>query len=239
MERSTPTLSPGALQRLRLTTQVHSNLFGVVYLLDEPCAGLHPADTEALLSALEGLKASGNSLFVVEHDLDVDFPLGVLTPVTGISGSGKSSLVSQALVELVAAALGHDDAAEPEEEQTAPAGGQIAAGLEGLRRLLRVDQKPIARTPRSNLATYTGLFDHVRRLFAATRAARARRYDAGRFSFNVKKGRCQTCEGEGFVFVDEPQLTRALAVLREVGLGYLRLGQPATGLSGGDGRVWQ
>ena len=153
MERSTPTLSPGALQRLRLTTQVHSNLFGVVYLLDEPCAGLHPADTEALLSALEGLKASGNSLFVVEHDLDVDFPLGVLTPVTGISGSGKSSLVSQALVELVAAALGHDDAAEPEEEQTAPAGGQIAAGLEGLRRLLRVDQKPIARTPRSNLAT--------------------------------------------------------------------------------------
>ncbi len=363
MERSTPTLSPGELQRLRLATQVHSNLFGVVYVLDEPCAGLHPADTEALLSALEGLKASGNSLFVVEHDLDVirradwivdvgpgageqggrvlysgppeglaqvadsltgahlfaeeakplreprppagwlrlrgvtrnnlhhldvDFPLGVLTTVTGISGSGKSSLVSQALVELVAAELGHEEPAEPHDDPTAAPGaalgGQITSGLARLRRLVRVDQKPIGRTPRSNLATYTGLFDHVRRLFAATRAARARRYDAGRFSFNVKKGRCQTCEGEGFVFVellflpsvyapcpgchgaryhpetlaiqyrgkniaevlgmtvdeaaaffaDQPQLTRALAVLREVGLGYLRLGQPATELSGGE-----
>ena len=357
MERSTPTLSPGELQRLRLATQVHSNLFGVVYVLDEPCAGLHPADTEALLSALQGLKAAGNSLFVVEHDLDVirradwlvdvgpgageqggrvlysgppeglaqveesltrvhlfsegavparkpreprgwlrlrgvtrnnlhqldvDFPLGVLTTVTGISGSGKSSLVSQALVELVAAALGHEEVAD--EEERVVAGGRIAAGLAGVRRLVRVDQKPIGRTPRSNLATYTGLFDHVRRLFAATRAARARRYDAGRFSFNVKKGRCATCEGEGFVFVEllflpsvyapcpechgarynpetlavqvrgkniaevlgltvdaaaeffagEPQLTRALAVLREVGLGYLRLGQPATELSGGE-----
>ena len=362
MERSTPTLSPGELQRLRLATQVHSNLFGVVYVLDEPCAGLHPADTEALLSALEGLKASGNSLFVVEHDLDVirradwivdvgpgageqggrvlysgppeglarvedsltrvhlfageakvqreprepsgwlrlrgvtrnnlsdlavEFPLGVLTTVTGISGSGKSSLVSQALVELMAATLGHEEPVEMEDDQTAGAagaGGRITAGLERVRRLVRVDQKPIGRTPRSNLATYTGLFDQVRRLFAATRAARARRYDAGRFSFNVKKGRCQTCVGEGFVFVellflpsvyapcpechgarynpetlavqyrgkniaevlgltvdaaaeffaDEPQLTRALSVLREVGLGYLRLGQPATELSGGE-----
>ena len=268
MERSTPTLSPGELQRLRLATQVHSNLFGVVYVLDEPCAGLHPADTEALLWALEGLKASGNSLFVVEHDLDVirraawivdvgpgageqggrvlysgppeglarvedsltrvnlfageakvrraprkpagwlrlsgvtrnhvsdlevAFPLGVLTTVTGISGSGKSSLVSQALVELVAAALGHEEPVEVEDDQTpggaAGAGGRITAGLERVRRLVRVDQKPIGRTPRSNLATYTGLFDQVRRLFAETKAARARRYDAGRFSFNVKKGR--------------------------------------------------
>jgi excinuclease ABC subunit A len=156
--------------------------------------------------------------------------------------------------------------------------------MEAIRRLVRVDQKPIGRTPRSNLATYTGLFDHIRRLFAATRAARARRYDAGRFSFNVAKGRCETCEGEGFVFVEllflpsvytpcptchgarynqktleitfrgqtvadvlgmtvdtaweffasEPQVLRSLAVLREVGLGYLRLGQPATELSGGE-----
>ncbi|HEX8831163.1 MAG TPA: hypothetical protein VF705_08370, partial [Longimicrobium sp.] len=358
-------LSPGELQRLRLATQVRSNLFGVVYVLDEPSAGLHPADTESLLRALDGLKAAGNSLFVVEHELDVirqadwivdvgpaagekggevlysgppeglraveasqtrrhlfgearlpertprepsgwlvlegvtrnnlhgldvRFPLGVLTTVCGVSGSGKSSLVSQALVELVAEQLGHEIAEEeeggPELESTAPLplGGRIAAGMEGIGRLVRVDQKPIGRTPRSNLATYTGLFDHVRRLFAATPEARARRYDAGRFSFNVAKGRCPTCEGEGFVMVellflpsvyapcptchgaryeaktleiryrgrniaevlgmtvdaaweffeDEPQVRRPLQVLREVGLGYLRLGQPATELSGGE-----
>jgi excinuclease ABC subunit A len=156
--------------------------------------------------------------------------------------------------------------------------------MEQIKRLVRVDQKPIGRTPRSNLATYTGLFDHVRKLFAATKAARARHYDAGRFSFNVAKGRCETCEGEGFVmvellflpsvyapcptchgarynaktleityqnkniaevlgmtvdaawkfFAEEPHIHRALSVLREVGLGYIRLGQPATELSGGE-----
>lgn len=364
LDRNTPTLSPGELQRLRLATQVHSNLFGVVYVLDEPSAGLHPADTEALLAALERLRVSGNSLFVVEHDLDVirradwivdigpaagenggrvlysgppagladvvdsrtrhhlfgapvvrsrpprtpdgwlrlegvsrnnlhgldiAFPLGVLTAVTGVSGSGKSSLVSQVLVELVAEVLGE---ALPETEEgdalEAPAvvttGGRIVAGAERIRRLVQVDQKPIGRTPRSNLATYTGLFDHVRKLFAATDEARARGYDAGRFSFNVAKGRCATCEGEGFVmvellflpsvyapcptchgarynaetleiryrdlqiaevlgltvdaawsfFAEEPPLRRALDVLRQVGLGYLRLGQPATELSGGE-----
>ncbi|MDB4947840.1 MAG: uvrA 4 [Gemmatimonadetes bacterium] len=365
LERSTPTLSPGELQRLRLATQIRSNLFGVVYVLDEPSAGLHPADTEALLAALDRLKAAGNSLFVVEHDLDVvrhadwivdvgpvageqggqvlysgppagladveasqtrrhlfaehaaeprtprepqgwlrlagvtrnnlhelnaAFPLGVLTTVTGVSGSGKSSLVSQALVELVAEALGHDAPADEDEAEgleagsAATPGGRIAGGMEGIRRLVRVDQKPIGRTPRSNLATYTGLFDHVRRLFAATPAARKRRYDAGRFSFNVAKGRCETCEGEGFVsvellflasvyapcpachgarynaatleityreksiaevlgmtveaargfFADDPQVARSLDVLLQVGLGYLRLGQPATELSGGE-----
>jgi excinuclease ABC subunit A len=365
LERSTPTLSPGELQRLRLATQVRSNLFGVVYVLDEPSAGLHPADTEALLTALDRLKASGNSLFVVEHELDVirhadwivdvgpaagegggyvlysgppagletveasqtrrhlfghvvlpprtprspsgwlrltgvtrnnlnqldaAFPLGVFTTVTGVSGSGKSSLVSQVLVELVAERLGHPLPPEDEEgeelERTAviTSGGEIASGMELIKRLVRVDQKPIGRTPRSNLATYTGLFDHVRKLFAATQAARARRYDAGRFSFNVAKGRCETCEGEGFVmvellflpsvyapcptchgarynaktleinyqgkniadvlgmtvdgawefFAEEPPVRRSLHVLREVGLGYLRLGQPATELSGGE-----
>jgi excinuclease ABC subunit A len=365
MERSSPTLSPGELQRLRLATQVRSNLFGVVYVLDEPSAGLHPADTEALLAALDRLKASGNSLFVVEHDLDVirradwivdigpaageqgglvlyngpppglervqqsqtrrylfghhllaqrtprspqawlrltgitrnnlnhldvDFPLGVFTTVTGVSGSGKSSLVSQALVELVAGHLGHgipaeeEDVEELERPEPIAIGGQIAAGMEAIKRLVRVDQKPIGRTPRSNLATYTGLFDYVRKLFAATKAARAHHYDAGRFSFNVRKGRCETCEGEGFVFVEllflpsvyapcptchgsrynaktleikyrdktiadvlgmtvdaaweffaeHPPLFRSLTVLREVGLGYLRLGQPATELSGGE-----
>ena len=163
-------------------------------------------------------------------------------------------------------------------------GGEIVSGMEGVRRLVRVDQKPIGRTPRSNLATYTGLFDYVRKLFASTKAARARHYDAGRFSFNVPKGRCPTCEGEGFVMVEllflpsvyapcpdckgarynektleieydgqniaevlgmtvdaawrffreEEHIHRALSVLREVGLGYLRLGQPATELSGGE-----
>jgi excinuclease ABC subunit A len=365
LERSTPTLSPGEMQRLRLGTQLHSNLFGVVYVLDEPSAGLHPADTEALLNALDSLKHAGNSLFVVEHELDVirradwlvdvgpnagekggevlysgppeglrdikasqtrlhlfregampertprtakawlrlrdvtrnnlrqldvAFPLGVFTSVTGVSGSGKSSLVSQVLVELVAERLGQlitveePDAEHLEERTVVTAGGEIVSGMEDVGRLVVVDQKPIGRTPRSNMATYTGLFDHVRKLFAATKAAKARRYDAGRFSFNVAKGRCETCLGEGFVcvellflpsvyapcptchgsrfnaktleikyrdksiadvlamtvdaaadfFIEEPQVYRALNVLRDVGLGYLRLGQPATELSGGE-----
>ena len=178
-----------------------------------------------------------------------------------------------------------DEADHLERTAVATLGGEITGGMEGIKRLVVVDQKPIGRTPRSNLATYTGLFDHVRKLFAATKAARARRYDAGRFSFNVAKGRCQTCQGEGFVcvellflpsvyapcptchgarlqredardqdigtsrspmcsgmtvdaafefFADDPALRRTLEVIREVGLGYLRLGQPATELSGGE-----
>jgi excinuclease ABC subunit A len=223
------------------------------------------------------------------HELDVNLPLGVFTSVTGVSGSGKSSLISQALVELAAEHLGHQLQAEDEKSEelertpATPTEGRIA-GLEAVRRMVVVDQKPIGRTPRSNLATYTGLFDHVRRLFAATRQARARRYDAGRFSFNVAKGRCETCQGEGFVmvellflpsvytpcptchgsrynaktleiqyrdksiadvlemtvdtafefFVDEHHVRRSLDVVRQVGLGYLRLGQAATELSGGE-----
>jgi excinuclease ABC subunit A len=210
--------------------------------------------------------------------------------VTGVSGSGKSSLVSQALVELVADHLGHqtpaaeDEAEGPDRGPTGPVGGRIVGGAEAVKRLVVVDQKPIGRTPRSNLATYTGLFDHVRKLFASTRAAKARRYGAGRFSFNVAGGRCDTCAGEGFVMVEllflpsvytpcptchgsrynaktleveyrgknvaevlgmtvdaaweflaaEPAVRRSLGVLRDVGLGYLRLGQPATELSGGE-----
>ncbi|MEP6505362.1 MAG: excinuclease ABC subunit UvrA, partial [Betaproteobacteria bacterium] len=366
MERSTPTLSPGELQRLRLATQIRSNLFGVVYVLDEPTAGLHPADGEALLRALDQLKAGGNSIFVVEHDtdvmrradwlvdvgpdagqhggrvlysgppaglrdvadsrtapylfarppvrsmpprvpqgwlelrglvrnnlrqLDARIPLGVFTAVTGVSGSGKSTLISQVLVELVCAHLGHE--AEPSADEAeddaapefvVPTRGRLHAGADAIKRLVRVDQKPIGRTPRSNLATYTGLFDVVRKLYAATPAARRRGFDAGRFSFNVGKGRCATCEGEGFVsvelvfmpsvyapctschgarynpatlavawngrhiadvlamtvaearefFADEPSVRRALDVLADIGLGYLRLGQPATELSGGE-----
>ncbi len=224
--------------------------------------------------------------------LDVAFPLGVLTTVTGVSGSGKSSLVSQALVELVYNALGQktvieaptDEAALLEQEQETPMGGEIVSGMEHIKRLVTVDQKAIGRTPRSNLATYTGLFDHVRKLFAATKEAKARHYDAGRFSFNVKKGRCSNCEGVGFVsvellflpsvyspcqvchgqryndetleityqgkniaevldltvetaaefFIDDAPIMRALDALLKVGLGYLRLGQPATELSGGE-----
>ena len=142
------------------------------------------------------------------EDLAVKFPLGVLTSVTGVSGSGKSSLVSQVLVELVADHLGHELPVEEEEgdplqeEAVTTLGGHIASGAESIKRMVRVDQKPIGRTPRSNLATYTGLFDHVRKLFASTKTAKARRYDAGRFSFNVGKGRCENCEGEGFVMVE-------------------------------------
>ncbi|MGW4884275.1 ABC transporter [Streptomyces murinus] len=248
LDRSTPTLSAGELQRLRLATQLRSGLFGVVYVLDEPSAGLHPADTEALLTVLARLKAAGNSVFVVEHHLEVvrgadwlvdvgpgagehggrvlysgppaelasveesataaflfdeapgpprevreprgwlkvgpvtrhnlrevtaAFPLGAFTAVTGVSGSGKSTLI-----------------------------GELTQELEGVDRLVRVDQKPIGRTPRSNLATYTGLFDVVRKVFAATDEARARGYGVGRFSFNVAGGRCETCQGEGFVSVE-------------------------------------
>lgn len=366
LERSTPTLSPGELQRLRLATQLHSNLFGVIYVLDEPSAGLHPADTRALLNALDGLKRAGNSIFVVEHEievvrradwivdvgpgagekggeilyagpphglrtvehsetrrhlfarapslspsrrpakgwlrlnsvtrnnlaaLDASFPLGVMTAVTGVSGSGKSTLVSQALVELVAERLGQKVAMEDEEQgetledkPVVTLSGRISDGMQHIRRLVVVDQKPIGRTPRSNMATYTGLFDHVRRLFASTKLARSRKYDAGRFSFNVAKGRCDTCSGEGFVcvellflpsvyspcptchgarfndktlevlyrgkniadvlgmtvdvaaefFTDDVAIARSLNVLQEVGLGYLRLGQSATELSGGE-----
>lgn len=367
LDRSTPSLSPGELQRLRLATQIRSQLFGVVYVLDEPSAGLHPSDTQALLRALGELRQAGNSLFVVEHELDVirhadwvvdigpsagthggevlysgpleglrkvphsqtaevlfgehaapvrtprqptgwlelagvernnlrgidvRIPLGVLTTVTGVSGSGKSSLVSQALVELVSESLGTPSLTEPpEDEGEAPereiargTAGEIVGGGDHIRRLVTVDQRPIGRTPRSNLATYTGLFDHVRKLFAATPEARALEYDVGRFSFNVATGRCPECEGAGFVSVEllflpsvyvpcpscrgqrynaetlevtycgkniaevleqtveeaqgffsqAPLVERSLHALLQVGLGYLRLGQPATELSGGE-----
>ncbi len=355
--RSSTTLSPGEAQRLRIATQLRSGLFGVVYVLDEPSAGLHPADAAPLLDVLDRLKRSGNSLFVVEHDLDVvrradwivdigpgageaggqvlysgpvegleqveesatgahlfgrvaplerhgrtphgwlhlrgvsrhnltelsvDLPLCVLTAVTGVSGSGKSTLVTQVLAELVRRHLGQapDDAEETELEIDV----DDVTGLESFDRLVRVDQRPIGRTPRSNLATYTGLFDAVRKVFAATPEAKARGYGVGRFSFNVPEGRCETCQGEGSVSVellflpgtyapcptchgarynaetlevtwhdltvadvlgltveqaadvlaDVPAAVRSLQTLLEVGLGYLRLGQPATELSGGE-----
>ena len=355
--RPSTTLSPGEAQRLRIATQLRSGLFGVVYVLDEPSAGLHPADAEPLLDVLDRIKASGNSLFVVEHDMDVvrradwvvdigpgagedggrvlysgpvaglegvaesatsrylfdraepldhrtrtpqgwlhlrgvtrhnlhdvsvDVPLCVLTAVTGVSGSGKSTLVTQVLAEVVRGHLG----LEPDEPEAAELeiDVQDVSGLESFDRLVLVDQRPIGRTPRSNLATYTGMFDAVRKVYASTPEAKARGYAAGRFSFNVPEGRCETCQGEGFVAVellflpgtyapcptchgarynaetlevtyrdksiadvlalsvddaakflaDVPAASRSLETLRDVGLGYLRLGQPATELSGGE-----
>ncbi|MCU1407721.1 MAG: transporter, partial [Glaciihabitans sp.] len=389
LSRSTLTLSPGEMQRLRIATQLRSGLFGVIYVLDEPSAGLHPADAEPLLAVLEQLRASGNSVYVVEHnmdivrradwlvdvgplagesgghilysgpvdgladvaesvtrpflfpdvaetgdttsssdttsadanaqpgsdtgprplrqparwlrvegihhhnlsDLDADIPLGILTAVTGVSGSGKSTLVSQVLADVVGrhvqpAGIVMDDDQDEEIEQAVKDTVTVSnvTGMEAIDRLVRVDQKPIGRTPRSNLATYTGLFDAVRKVFATTDEARARGFGAGRFSFNVAGGRCETCLGEGFIavellflpgsygpcpachgsryneetlavnyrdktiadilaltvdaaadfFRDVPTAARSLDTLREVGLGYLRLGQPATELSGGE-----
>ncbi|WP_210603837.1 excinuclease ABC subunit UvrA [Brevibacterium oceani] len=368
LDRSTPTLSGGELQRLRLATQLTSELFGVVYVLDEPSAGLHPQDVTALMGILDGLKERGNSLFVVEHSVDlmrhadwlvdigpgagerggrvlysgptdglaevdesitrgyvfggrglepheprqprarfrvedirrnnlrdvsVELPLGALTAVTGVSGSGKSSLVSQVLPVLVGDHLGQsarDDEPEPEGDELLLADepeeleGAVAGDLTGIRRIVSIDQRPIGRTPRSNVATYTGLFDHVRRRFAETPEAKERGYKPGRFSFNVAGGRCPTCEGEGSVmvellflpsvytecpdchgtryqsstleilwhghtiaevlamsveeahgfFAEEFDIMRSLTALIDVGLGYLRLGQPATELSGGE-----
>ncbi|NHO31998.1 excinuclease ABC subunit UvrA [Acetobacter fallax] len=368
MDRGVQTLSPGEYQRLRLGTQIHSSLFGVVYVLDEPSSGLHPADTEALLEALSKLKAAGNSLFLVEHNLDIirkaewivdvgpmageagghvlysgppdglrdvaesstraylfsppalphrtprvpagwlklkgirwnnlddlsaSFPLGVFTSVTGVSGSGKSSLVSQVLTTIVAQALGQpladmeedgdDDMLLSQAPATHPQ-ARITAGLETIRRLVVIDQKPIGRTPRSNLATYTGLFDTIRKLYARTDLARERKYDASWFSFNMPRGRCPHCEGAGSVmvellflpsvytpcpichgsrykpevldvmyhgrsiadvlamnveeatrfFADDPAPSATLVTLMKGGLGHLRLGQPATELSGGE-----
>ncbi|GLZ77793.1 excinuclease ABC subunit A [Actinorhabdospora filicis] len=328
--RAAPTLSGGELQRLRLAAQLRAGLFGVVYVLDEPSAGMHPADAEALIGVLRRLKDSGNTVYVVEHDLDVvraadwvvdigpgagerggrvlyggpvaglsevaesvtgrflasppvvpdreprkpvgtlelrglrrnnlrgldvDVPLGVLCAVTGVSGAGKTSLLEE-----------------------------IAEAAADMARVVRVDQRPLGRTPRSNLATYTGLFDTVRSLFAGTPDAKAAGFTASRFSFNVPGGRCETCKGEGYLEVEllflptaytpcpdcggrryndatlavryrdasiaevlgltveaatefldgVPAALRPLRTLGDVGLGYLRLGQPATELSGGE-----
>ncbi len=368
LSRGVQTLSPGEYQRLRLGTQIRSNLFGVLYVLDEPSSGLHPCDTQALLKALHGLLDAGNSLLVVEHNCQVirhaewlvdvgpdagekggeilysgsleglrsvsrsrtrpyifneikhgqmvplkpegwlclksinwnnlhnvtlELPLGVMTVVTGISGSGKSSLAGQALVSIVSKALGQKDPVEqpeagendiPEVAESAEPEGQVVSGLQNIRRLVVVDQKPIGRTPRSNLATYTSLFDQIRQAFAAVPQAKQQKMDAGWFSFNVAKGRCPRCEGVGSIevellflpsvyapcpechgarykpevlaitlkgrniadvlnmsvdeahefFADSPNIAHGFDTLRQGGLGYLRLGQPATTLSGGE-----
>ncbi|MCW2928788.1 MAG: excinuclease subunit [Thermoleophilia bacterium] len=370
VDRPAPTLSAGELQRVRLATLLRGGLFGVAYVLDEPSAGLHPADAAPMHDLLGQLRATGNTVLVVEHDLalveradwvvevgpgagerggevlyagpptglsgvsasvtrrylpsvrepvassgrtagrwlelsgvelhnlrgvDVRVPVGCFTAVSGVSGSGKSSLVTGAIVAAAREQLGLEepvadaDGGSDDPALDATARGdrprwRVAAGFDVLDRLVSVDQRPIGRTPRSNLATYTGLFDAVRKLFAATPLAIERGYGVGRFSFNVDGGRCPTCQGEGAVsvelmflpgtyatcetcggsryepetlevtwsgltiadvlalsveaaldtFTDERPILRSLVALDEVGLGYLRLGQPATELSGGE-----
>jgi len=354
LSRAAATLSGGEAQRIRLATQIGSGLVGVLYVLDEPSIGLHQRDNRKLIDTLVRLRDLGNTLIVVEHDLDtiaaadwivdigpaagehggrivhsgpyaellknpnsltgaylsgkqrievpamrrpvdtkrqltvvgarennlrgidVSFPLGVLTAVTGVSGSGKSTLVNDILAAVLANKLNG--------ARHVPGRHTRVNGLEHVDKLVQVDQSPIGRTPRSNPATYTGVFDKIRTLFAATTEAKVRGYQPGRFSFNVKGGRCEACTGDGTIKIEmnflpdvyvpcevcrgarynretlevhykgktiaevldmsieeateffEPigSIHRYLKTLVDVGLGYVRLGQPAPTLSGGE-----
>jgi excinuclease ABC subunit A len=354
LSRAAATLSGGEAQRIRLATQIGSGLVGVLYVLDEPSIGLHQRDNRRLIETLIRLRDLGNTLIVVEHDLDtiahadwvvdigpyagehggrivhsgpydelltnpnsltgaylsgkeqievpairrpadrkrqltvvgarehnlreidVSFPLGVLTSVTGVSGSGKSTLVNDILASVLANKLNG--------ARQVPGRHTRVTGLDKVDKLVRVDQSPIGRTPRSNPATYTGVFDKIRTLFAATTEAKVRGYQPGRFSFNVKGGRCEACSGDGTIkiemnflpdvyvpcevchgarynretlevhykgktiaevldmsieeaaefFAPISSIHRYLQTLVDVGLGYVRLGQPAPTLSGGE-----
>ncbi|NLF62001.1 MAG: excinuclease ABC subunit UvrA, partial [Lentisphaerae bacterium] len=353
LNRESGSLSGGESQRIRLASQIGSGLVGVLYILDEPSIGLHQRDNQRLVHTLTKLRDLGNTVIVVEHDLDTirsadfvvdlgpgagrqggqviaagtpaevaacpqsatgqflagtraitvpeqrqvgngnhliirgaaehnlknidaDIPLGTFCCVTGVSGSGKSTLVNQILTRAVNQQLGL---------KTDPPGKHRAIeGIEYVDKMIVIDQSPIGRTPRSNPATYTGLFDLVRQIFAATTDAKVRGYGPGRFSFNVKGGRCEECRGDGIkkiemqflpdvyvncefchgqrynaetlnvrfkgrniadvldmsvneacdVFDAIPRLKRKLETLRDVGLGYIKLGQSATTLSGGE-----
>ena len=271
LSRSAGTLSGGEAQRIRLATQIGSNLSGVLYILDEPSIGLHQRDNDRLINSLKAMRDLGNTLIVVEHDEDtmrqadylidvgpgagaqggqivaagtpqevarnqhsltgqylagkkfiplpakrragngqkisvlgaaennlkninVDFPLGKFIVVTGVSGSGKSSLVNQILQRALAQKLNHSS--------QRPGKFQQILGYEDLKSLISIDQSPIGRTPRSNPATYTGVFDDIRDLFAKTNEAKVRGYTKGRFSFNVKGGRCEACKGDGIIKIE-------------------------------------
>jgi len=353
LERSATTLSGGENQRIRLATQIGSQLVGVLYVLDEPSIGLHPRDNTRLLDTLKKLRDLGNSILVVEHDqetmemsdhiidigpgagehggeiifsgtpknllkckesvtaqflsgkkdislpsirrqghkkslkikgavgnnlknIDVEFPLGKFIVVTGVSGSGKSTLVNETLYPILARDL--------HKARKYPLRHKSIEGLELLDKVVDIDQKPIGRTPRSNPATYTGVFTFIRDLFAQLPESKLRGYKPGRFSFNVKGGRCEACQGDGIIkiemnflpdvyvtcevcngkrynretleikykgrniaevldmsveealgfFKNIPSVFRKLSTLNEVGLSYIRLGQQATTLSGGE-----
>ncbi|VTS79049.1 excinuclease ABC subunit UvrA [Streptococcus dysgalactiae] len=353
LSRAAGTLSGGESQRIRLATQIGSNLSGVLYILDEPSIGLHQRDNDRLIESLKKMRDLGNTLIVVEHDedtmmqadwlidvgpgagefggeiiasgtpkqvaqnkksitgqylsgkkfipvplerrsgngrfieikgaaqnnlqhLDVRFPLGKFIAVTGVSGSGKSTLVNSILKKAVAQKL-HRNTDKPGKYQS-------ISGIEHIERLIDIDQSPIGRTPRSNPATYTGVFDDIRDLFAQTNEAKIRGYKKGRFSFNVKGGRCEACSGDGIIKIEMhflpdvyvpcevchgrrynsetlevhykgkniaevldmtvddalvffsaiPKIARKIQTIKDVGLGYVTLGQPATTLSGGE-----
>jgi excinuclease ABC subunit A len=353
LDRPSATLSGGEGQRIRLATQIGSQLRGVLYVLDEPSIGLHPRDNRRLLDTLTALRDLGNTVLVVEHDeetirradyvvdlgpgagthggavvavgppesvaaspesitglyirgerkipvplerrspngkaitvkgahhhnlktIDVTFPLGLLTVVTGVSGSGKSTLVADILYRALARNL-YGSLEEP-------GAHEAIEGLDFIDKVIEIDQSPIGRTPRSNPATYTGLFTPIRELYAMLPESRERGYKPGRFSFNVKGGRCEACEGEGLkriemnflpdvyvlcdvcrgarynretlsvmykgksiadlldttieealpVLENIPQIKPRLQTLLDVGLGYIKLGQSATTLSGGE-----
>lgn len=272
LSRSSGTLSGGESQRIRLATQIGSNLSGVLYILDEPSIGLHQRDNDRLIESLQKMRDLGNTLIVVEHDedtmmaadwlidvgpgagdlggeiiasgtpkqvmknkksltgqylsgkraipvpekrrsvdkkkavkitgaaennlqnLEVEFPLGVMTAVTGVSGSGKSTLVNTILKKALAQKLNHNS--------EKPGKYKKITGYEGIERLIDIDQSPIGRTPRSNPATYTSVFDDIRDLFANTNEAKIRGYKKGRFSFNVKGGRCEACSGDGIIKIE-------------------------------------
>lgn len=272
LSRSSGTLSGGESQRIRLATQIGSNLSGVLYILDEPSIGLHQRDNDRLIASLQKMRDLGNTLIVVEHDedtmmaadwlidvgpgagdlggeiiasgtpkqvmknkksltgqylsgkraipvpekrrpinkkkmvkitgaaennlqnLEVEFPLGVMTAVTGVSGSGKSTLVNTILKKALAQKLNHNS--------EKPGKYKKITGYEGIERLIDIDQSPIGRTPRSNPATYTSVFDDIRDLFANTNEAKIRGYKKGRFSFNVKGGRCEACSGDGIIKIE-------------------------------------
>ena len=353
LSRSAGTLSGGESQRIRLATQIGSNLSGVLYVLDEPSIGLHQRDNDRLIASLKKMRDLGNTLIVVEHDedtmmqadwlidvgpgagafggeivasgtpkqvarskksitgqylsgkksipvplerrsgngnfieikgakennlknLDVKFPLGEFIAVTGVSGSGKSTLINSILKKAVAQKLNRNS--------DKPGKHKSISGIENIERLIDIDQSPIGRTPRSNPATYTGVFDDIRDLFAQTNEAKIRGYKKGRFSFNVKGGRCEACSGDGIIKIEMhflpdvyvpcevchgtrynsetlevhykekniaqvldmtvndaveffgaiPKIARKLQTIKDVGLGYVTLGQPATTLSGGE-----
>jgi len=352
LDRAAATLSGGEAQRLRLATQIGSQLVGVLYILDEPSIGLHQRDNGRLIETLERLRDLGNTVLVVEHDeqmmrsadwlvdmgpgagehgghvvaegpadevernaasitgqflarareiavperrelgsgsfvvrgarehnlkeIDVEFPLGTFTVVTGVSGSGKSTLVNEIVYKALANRL--------HRMRTKPGAHTAVEGFEAFDKVIEIDQKPIGRTPRSNPATYTDLFTHVRELYSLTPEAKVRGYKPGRFSFNVRGGRCETCKGDGQIkiemhflpdvyvpcetchgrrynretlevrfkgkaiadvlemsveealrfFAKIPKLRRRLQTLHDVGLDYIKLGQPATTLSGGE-----